>query len=62
MLQEYHPRGWMLRHSGRFAHSTQYVHELAAQHGFEVVVTDVVVGRKDGPKPIKSGVFVLQRV
>jgi predicted TPR repeat methyltransferase len=53
-------RGWMLQKSGRFAHTRQYVEQLAAQTGFTVVHYAEHSPRTEGGKAIPGHLFVLQ--
>jgi predicted TPR repeat methyltransferase len=53
-------RGWVLQKSGRFAHTRQYVEQLAAQTGFTVVHYAEHSPRTEGGKAIPGHLFVLQ--
>jgi hypothetical protein len=53
-------RGWMLQKSGRFAHTQQYVEQLAVEAGFTVVHYAEHSPRTEGGKAIPGHLFVLQ--
>lgn len=51
----------VLRDSGRYAHSKDYISELAARAGFEMISSDDVFLRKDGGKDIRGMLYNLRR-
>lgn len=53
--------GFVLRDSGRYAHSKDYVADVAATYGFAVVNVEDVMLRKDDGKDIHGNVYVLKR-
>ena len=53
--------GFVLRDSGRYAHSKDYVADVAATYGFAVVSVEDVLLRKDDGKDIHGNVYVLKR-
>ena len=50
---------YVLRPTGRFAHSEGYIRALAAAHGFDVETCDVVTLRCEHGQPVIGRVFVL---
>jgi predicted TPR repeat methyltransferase len=54
-------RDFVLRNSGRYAHSMNYVTNLATGLDFEVVSTEDVMLRKEGGKDIQGNVYVLRQ-
>ncbi|MCR4347288.1 MAG: tetratricopeptide repeat protein [Sulfuricaulis sp.] len=52
----------VLRATGRYAHSTRYIEELAASTGFEILVAEPAVIRTELKKPIEGAVYVLRRL
>lgn len=56
------PNGWMLRSSGRFAHTKKYVLDLAAKvGGFYLVDYKEIVPRTEYGKPVQGHLFVFAR-
>jgi predicted TPR repeat methyltransferase len=53
-------KDYVLRDTGRYAHSQSYVEGLARQYGFSVPVCDSAAIRKDKNKVIQGYLFVLQ--
>ena len=53
--------GFVLRESGRYAHSVGYISALADRFGFAMVTVEDVVVRKESGKDIQGNVFVLRR-
>jgi predicted TPR repeat methyltransferase len=51
--------GFVLRHSGRFAHSDGYVMGLAEKNGFTLVLRDEIVLRMEAGKPLSGYAYVL---
>ena len=51
--------GFLLRPSGRFAHSQSYIESLAQKYGFSVVLCDEVVLRIEDGRPMAGQVYVL---
>ena len=54
-------QGFVLRESGRYAHSLHYIEELAARFGFDIVTIEDAVIRKESGKDIPGNVSVLRR-
>lgn len=54
-----HQDGYMLRATGRYAHSDIYIRQLAAGHGFDVIQHENTVLRTDAGSPIYGVVYVL---
>jgi predicted TPR repeat methyltransferase len=54
--------GYVLQKSGRFAHSPDYIAELAAANGFAVRTCSDVRGRMERGAWVSSQIFVLQLV
>ena len=54
-------RRYVLRGSGRYAHSDEYIRELAGQHGFDLVSQETCVLRQDYGKPIPGSLHVLRK-
>jgi len=52
---------YVLRSSGRYAHSAGYIRKLAREHGLQEVSLDQVVLRKEKGSPMPGYVFVLRR-
>ena len=55
------PNGWLIRKSGRFAHTREYVQVLAAAVGFEIVSYEDIVPRIEHGQPVSGHLFVLRR-
>ena len=53
--------GVMLRSSGRFAHSSAYIHGLAATYAFSVVTERPTILRQERNEPIQGTLYLLQR-
>lgn len=53
---------FILRPSGRYAHASSYIRELAAQAGFSEIERRAVVVRKENRVDINGYLFVLQRM
>ena len=51
----------VLRATGRYAHSTRYIEELAASTNFEIIVAEPAVIRTELKKPIEGAVYLLRR-
>lgn len=54
-------RGWLLRPSGRYAHSFQHLRDLAAAHGFEVLEMHAHSPRVQASEPIVGMIGVMRR-
>lgn len=52
---------WVLRQSGRYAHSRAYVEAQAARHGFEVLDVRRIVPRKDKGEGVPGYLFIFRR-
>jgi predicted TPR repeat methyltransferase len=59
--QEDYDKGWKLRFTGRFAHSRPYIVGLAEEYGFEVLVHENIVPRRDNGVDIQGHLVVLQK-
>lgn len=53
--------GFILRSSGRYAHSVDYVVNLATQSGFEIINMEDILLRKEAGKDIQGNIYVLMR-
>jgi predicted TPR repeat methyltransferase len=51
---------YLLRESGRYAHTNAYIHRLAADHGFDMLHSESLVLRKEGGSLITGTLFVLR--
>lgn len=49
-----------LKHSGRFAHSIEYIQKLSEQYGFALLASEACALREDEGRPIQGQVFVLE--
>ena len=54
--------GFALRQSGRYAHSSGYVRQLAGDHGFAIGGREVAIVRTENDVGIDGAVFVLVKV
>ncbi len=61
MEEQEESRGYVLRRSGRFAHSTHYVETCLRNKGFDLVVSSGCVLRKEAGKPV-TGLLVVARL
>ena len=52
---------YVLRPSGRYAHSPAYIENLAGKFGFAIVYKDHVKIRMEGGVPLMGDIFVLRR-
>ena len=59
--QEDYDKGWKLRFTGRFAHSRPYIEGLAKKYGFEIVVHENIVPRRDNGVDIQGHLVILQK-
>jgi predicted TPR repeat methyltransferase len=55
-----HEQDYVLRSSGRFAHSRHYIEALTTAHGFEIAASQSTDLRMEGTQPIKGELFVLK--
>ncbi|MBI2177422.1 MAG: tetratricopeptide repeat protein [Candidatus Tectomicrobia bacterium] len=51
--------GFILRHTGRFAHSDSYIMGLAGKNGFTLVLRDEIILRMESGKPLSGHAYVL---
>ena len=59
-VEEYNEPGFKLLDTGRYAHSTEYIREIAKASGFREVSHQSLVLREQDNKPINGCVFVLE--
>jgi predicted TPR repeat methyltransferase len=50
---------YLLRTSGRYAHSPRYIRDLAARHGLAVMNLETQVIRMEADQPITGDIFIL---
>lgn len=55
------PGGWLLRRSGRFAHSKAYVQATAAASGYVLRAYEEIVPRMEHGQPVPGHLFVFER-
>lgn len=56
------PNGtYVLRNSGRYGHSQDYVHTLARDHGFDTIAVKEAVIRKDSQKAVAAHIYALKK-
>lgn len=53
---------YILRPTGRYAHSRNYIEALVSTHGFAIVSAQTTDLRNEGQQPIKGELFVLQPI
>jgi predicted TPR repeat methyltransferase len=55
------PESWILRPTGRYAHSLAYLRNIAEQFGFNELETEEVVLRKERGNPVNGNIIALRR-
>lgn len=58
-VESFEGEGFILRQSGRFAHSARYIETLTEKHGFSIVLGEESVLRTEKHKPIAGHLYVL---
>jgi len=53
-------RDYILRPTGRYAHSRSYIEKLANEHGFSLVASQSTDLRMEGQKPVKGDLYALK--
>jgi predicted TPR repeat methyltransferase len=54
-------KGFLLRDSGRYAHTLQYIRELTYEYRFQEIMLKEAVIRMESNKPIDGRIFLLRR-
>lgn len=60
-LEEGSSDGWVLRQTGRYAHTQSYVTSTASRCGLEVLSATSMSPRQDQGKPIQGLLFLMRR-
>jgi predicted TPR repeat methyltransferase len=53
--------GYMIRATGRYAHSSIYIEELATRFGFKILHRQACMLRKEAGQPITGNLFLLRK-
>lgn len=59
--ESFHGEDYILRRTGRFAHSPAYIFKLAAENGYTAALFDEIIVRLDNETPVAGNLFVLSK-
>ena len=60
-VESFDGEGFLLRSSGRYAHSARYIEDLAEKHGFSAALCEECVVRVEGKHPVAGRIYVLRK-